>query len=441
MSQSHSVHRSSRMPWLALWVVSTAVILGLCARPKSAPVVEDEIYWIGSSYYYNLAFVQRDWGNPDWRLLPARENPPIAKYVVGASLALTGEHITSPDLLACFYVMFSKIPGAWGTGADYEQRAAVARRLDPALRQQVETARHVTLTPALLVPPRIAMVVCIALTSLLVFLFAQTVVGKPVALLASQALLLHPIATEAYNHALADAVAMLLSAGAAIAILGCTATLMQADRNWGAMARNAALAGFLLGLACGAKMNSLVILALAGVSLAFVLAGAVSPLDRSRITGAAAMAAGALALAVTTFVVINPAIYDDVGAGLAATITEHRRTEVIQRSFLNGGLESLSAKVTAVGDMLAFSPLLVFPLAFLAIAALASPRPGVRLVGAWWLVAWLGVTLWIPFQRLRYVAPLLVPTLLLAAIGADLLVVWLRSAGRRRFVATRTRAS
>jgi hypothetical protein len=43
-----------------------------------------------------------------------------------------------------------------------------------------------------------------------------------------------------------------------------------------------------------------------------------------------------------------------------------------------------------------------------------------RFVAGWWLVAWLAVSFWIPFLRLRYAAPVLLPTLLLLASAAEL---------------------
>jgi hypothetical protein len=96
------------------WALGLGVSLFFSARPGSEPVVEDELYWIGSAYYHHLAFGQRDTSNPDWRLLPARENPPVAKYVIGASLAFAGQSVESLDLLGGFYLLFAQVPGAWG---------------------------------------------------------------------------------------------------------------------------------------------------------------------------------------------------------------------------------------------------------------------------------------------------------------------------------------
>ena len=60
--------------------------IALCSIPfflsydrRDRPVSLDEIYWIGQTYYYHLAFERMEWPHPDWLLLPARNNPPVGK--------------------------------------------------------------------------------------------------------------------------------------------------------------------------------------------------------------------------------------------------------------------------------------------------------------------------------------------------------------------------
>lgn len=410
--------RSSLVVWLTLWAASSLVIFGIHAQPKKGPLAEDEIYWIGSSYYYNLALVRLDVGNQDWQLLPAQENPPIAKYLIGLSLAVTGQHVTSPDLLGCFYMMFSGVPGAWGEGKDFEKRSAVVERMDPTLRERVRTAREISLDPALYVPARLAMMLCLALTSLLGFCFAQKLVSKLAALAASQALLLHPIAIEAYNHATADAVALLFSTAAAMAIFDCVTRVLDTG-SLGKIATSGVLAGTLLGLACGAKMNSLVIFGLAGASFAAVIVTPSISLRRKRLYPAILGAFTVFTTALVVFIATNPAVYKNIKSGVAATFIEHKRTEAIQVKFLSGRLDSLAEKVYGVGELLALSPLWLIPLALVAVLALTAARSSVRFVGAWWMIAFISVALWIPFLRLRYAAPLLVPSILLTAVTIE----------------------
>ncbi|MGB7327000.1 MAG: hypothetical protein WBD31_19145 [Rubripirellula sp.] len=98
---------------------------------------EDEVYWIRSAYYYDLAFVERDLDHNDWQLLPARENPALGKYLIGATLHASGRRIATPDILGSFYLMFANMPGAWGADEAFEKRRQVAIRVAPTIAGQV----------------------------------------------------------------------------------------------------------------------------------------------------------------------------------------------------------------------------------------------------------------------------------------------------------------
>jgi hypothetical protein len=428
---------SRRLPigvWLALWAVCTILSLGLWARPRTTPLEDDEIYWIGSSYYYDLAFVRHDWRSPDWQLLPARENPPVAKYLIGLGLATTGQHVASPDLLGCFYSMFASVPGAWGTGTDYAKRAAVVARMTPEFRDKLRNARQINLAPELLTPPRMAMIGCAVLASLLVFLFGRRALSGPAGLLASQGLLLHPVVVEAYNHALSDAVALIFSTAAAVVTFHWTSRFMASPPTGFTRGWCAVLGGVLLAFACGSKMNSLVIVALAGLSLAFVALRAWRQPDHGRIAQVLFFGGGLFATALAVFIAINPTILHDVAGGLAATVTEHRQTETLQVQFMQAHLETLAQRIGAVATMTAFSQIAFSVLAIYAAWCLASVRLGVRFVAGWWLIAWVCVGVWIPFSRLRYVMPLIVPTVLLGAALLENVVMLAASRIRKTHV-------
>lgn len=409
--------------WLVLWVICTGVSLALWSRPRNAAIKDDEIYWIGSAYYFDLAFVRHDWSNADWQLLPARENPPVAKYVIGLSLAVADQHITSPDLLACFYLLFEGVPGAWGEGEDYAKRAAIVARMDPHLRETLSRAKQINLAPQLLIPPRIAMVVCSVITSLLVFWLGQTALSRLAALLASQALLMHPVVVEAYNYALSDAVALLFSTLAVVATFRWTLSFLSpATRLFSRVSWSLAV-GLALALACGAKMNSLVIVLLAGASLAFVAWRNWRHSAVGRLRGTLVLGSGIFAVALGVFVAFNPTIIQRGATGLAATVTEHRLTEAIQAKFLRPHLVTLAPKAAAVAQMTVFSPIACALLIACAIAGLALAPFAIRFIAAWWMIVWICVTLWIPFAQLRYVMPLMAPTVLLAAASLEALIL------------------
>lgn len=383
---------AGRLPLtLALWALATALVVALTARPTAPEVWEDECYWIGSAYYFDLAWRQRDWEHPDWQLLPARENPPVAKYVIGASLTLAGERIATPDVLGAFYAFFARVPGAWGEGEAREKRAAVVARMNPDLRTQIGSAHSIRLGSELFLPPRIAMLTCTVLASLILLLLARSAMSAAAALVASQVTLLHPVATEAMNHAMADAVCLLFSAAAAWATLGLLRALATPGPTRSFPVMRVLAAGALLGLACGAKMNALTVVLAAGAGLA-------------------------------TFIALNPTLHSGLADGLLATVREHRLTAEIQTRVFGIRLDSPLERIEQSSTLFAFHPWAWLLLAAPALGCLASPRLTVRFSGIWWLLAWAAIVAWLPLAWLRYTAPLLLPTALVAGLALDALL-------------------
>lgn len=421
------IQRGNR--WLAggrgllAWAAGIAVALGFSAKPSSTPIVVDEVYWIGSAYYFHLAAHARDFSNPDWRLLPARENPPGAKFLIGAALALAGESVNSPDTLGTFYLVFSGVPGAWGDSSDQAKREAVVSRMTPAGLAAVKDSQQVRLPELWIKAARAAMVVCLAAASLALFLLGRRFLGAMSALLVSISLPLHPIASEALNHALADAPALMFSAVAAALLAVCFQAISRTSGNTLRTSMLTVGAGAVSGFACATKMNSLVVIAVAAAGFAYLILhgarGAKSGGYRVAVISAAFFAGAAL----LTFLAVNPALYGDWWAGVRATVEEHRNTARIQAGFLPDNLSGITQRLGAVGTLVGFTRWAWLPPLACATLLLLKPRSGChRFFAAWWLLAWVMVTAWIPFPWLRYAAPLLPPTLLLLAATADWLV-------------------
>ena len=78
-----------------------AVIVGLIAAAvilfqlPSEPHFVDESAYYSQSYYARL-FVTGDWNDPSWLTYPAYDLPPLPKYLIGASLWLSGQRAPSP---------------------------------------------------------------------------------------------------------------------------------------------------------------------------------------------------------------------------------------------------------------------------------------------------------------------------------------------------------
>ncbi len=414
-----------------IWAVGLAAVLAGSARPGSSPVEEDELYWVGSAYYFHLACVEHDFANADWRLLPARENPPVAKYVIGAAVALAGEQVSTPDLLAGFYLRFAGIAGAWGGPGDQAKRSAVVTRMSPEFVRLVRASGRVVVPAACLRPARLAMVGCIVGASLGLFVLARTLVPAPLGLVVSIALPLHPIVAEAMNHVSADAPALMLSTAASVSLVACLRGLWR-GRPLGLTMRLAIGAGIFSGLACAAKMNALVVPLLAGVvfGLAPLLARGKGGLARAPFSAVVAAALLFGLAAVGGFIAVNPALYGEVWAGLRATVEEHRRTGEIQAAFLLDRLDTWWDRLGAMGLLIGFSRWAWIPLSASAVVLGFAGSLRHRFLAGWWLLAWLTVSLWIPFLRLRYAAPALLPTLLLLAAVADFVLLRFRATVR-----------
>jgi hypothetical protein len=408
--------------WVVAWLACSLVTLGLFAKPKTTPIHPDEVYWIGSTYYHHLAFERRDWRHPDWMLQPARENPPVAKYVIGLGLALQGQHIVNRDMLGCFHLMFVA-PGAWGEGEEYAKRVAVVGAMNPTTCRQVQGGPGVTKPRALPHLARYVMLLCAAVTSLLLFLFGASVATPPTGLIASQLLLLHPFMIHASNRTMSDPVALMFGTATAFATWKFLTPFVTADTtaDTGAditarVVRAALLTGVLLALACGAKMNSLIVVFLFGGGV--IAAAAIAWRNGDKKRASLALWAGALGLSVALalFVLINPAILFDLLGGLVALVREPQLNTAIQarvmfQLHLTGFGEKSAGMASIAGGVVPFLLAATLVLA----AAWKWNRPGVWLIVAWWAISVACVTAWIPFDWSRYMLPILPPFALLVA--------------------------
>jgi hypothetical protein len=411
----------SRGSWLIAWLLCTVASLAIFARPRAADINIDEIYWIGSSYYYHLAFDRWDWSHPDWKMMSARENPPVAKYAIGLSLAAHGQHVVHRDMIGCFRVMFPARPSNASDFPDYP--AVVADIGDVTL---ADCARPlggpgVTRKGEILYLARKIMVVCAVLTSLVLFLFGSSIANRATGLLASQLILVHPIIADAYNHAMADAVMLMFSVAGALLTWRVFERVTRPDEPpmRGTIGLVAA-AAVTMGLACAAKMNALVVVMLFGASLSVAAALLWRRGLPRRALRALALGAAGGAITAATFVLVNPALLVDFPAALFDLFGLQTRGLAYTVSVMPElRLTSLGQKVNAVAfvsmGLLPWLPAATFypAAAFAFLAAVKWPRPGVWFVSGWLALCLIVVTWWIPIGWPRYVVPVIAPFLLL----------------------------
>ncbi|WP_422929127.1 phospholipid carrier-dependent glycosyltransferase [Singulisphaera sp. PoT] len=389
--------------------------LGLLSFGDERPHV-DEVYWIGSAYYFDLAVVRGELDHPDWRLLPARENPPMGKYLIGAALYAGGIRVKTLDALGSYYLTFWE----WGEGEDRAKRQAVVDRMTPGVERSVRLATYRPIRPTELYIGR-ALVILLGFGSALgVASIGRACSGRATGAIASLAFASHPIIILAYARTLVDIIALFFSIVAVRLLL---ATLRPAfggpGRSRAATTGLGIATGLALALACGSKMNALVVAALAGVVWLRLVVRAIGPAGRSARAPAVGLGIGGL-VAAAVFVGSNPALYPDLRSGLFALMEEHRRTAQLQVAFLgkhiwlDPGADRLLAVAKLVG---------IRPEAFLAVVLAAAWQSvdGLRrfshntVVCLWWWISVALVVVWIPFAWERYAAPAVPPSVLVVA--------------------------
>jgi hypothetical protein len=422
------------------WLVMAALV-ALCAIPyyrgyehRSEPLGEDEIYWIGQTYYYHLAFEKRDWSNPDWQLLPARENPALGKFVIGAGLQLNGLSVTNPDWLGVFFLIAKDRPNGWGKGRDFAERQAVVDRMSPAVRDQAVKADYFDCPMQFVTTARAVMAVFGMISVLGVYILASFYTGRVAALLAALLFVLHPAVAEAYMETSVDILAVAFSLAAVIHFVLIERVAWQRCRRPGlCRALLCASGGVSLAFAVGSKLNAAVV-GFLGVAMGLAwLASFLRCQPAGSRESCKAMLA-MLAISLLVFMALNPVNYPDPARGVWASYADQQRSLAVQNfvpTDVHGPqpLHTTGQRLLALAKMTALHPA-VFALVMAAFFwdlfknfRRGGPLPVIAL---WWIIAVLAVGLWLPFSRPRYVLPVVVPSVIMICIAAGGL------AGRRR---------
>lgn len=397
----------------------------------------DEIYWVGSVYYYDLVMIERLPLHPDWQLLPSRENPPVGKYLIGAALMLQGDRITNLDPLASFFLHYAELPGAWGRGSSVAKRQAVVDRMSKESRNARERSEYQPLSDRMLRSGRWLMLVMGLLATAGVMVLGWQIAGPATSTLAGLLFALHPITFMTAVRISVDLIALAFSIAAILAL----SLLLNAHTCGHEDSRRRELGlpvmlGVCLALACGAKMNATVVLITTLIVWMVLLV-----LPGRRWKRLALVVSGALAISAVVFVVINPALYPDPMNGLIALIRENAISAGIQAEFIGDGLTSLSDRFRALsvlvcGRRLWLGAALLLLVAMQTVRGLWRGDLALLVVCLWWWVAVLAVGLWLPFAWPRYALPLLPPTALLIASGIisipQAIVRWLISRAEKR---------
>ena len=390
------------------------------------PVHEDEPAWIGSAYYFDLV-ARGELSHPDWRLLPARESPPVGKYLFGAALWLSGRPIRSIEPLASHYEFWRTVPGAWGTGTDLDDRRAIADRLSASARAAIGQGTYRPIGAQQLLTARLLTAAFGVICAIAVGSVACACRGPTTGLLAGVIFAVHPIVVHAYTHALFDIISLAFSVLAVRGLIAVLSSIWSEPESRGWTLMKGMGTGVLIALAVGTKMNSLVVAALALLLTLVVIGRAWRRQTGDAVLGLALVLA--VAVSIVLFIEINPANYPDVLNGLRDSFAVPARTTKVQATFLPNFLGTPSAKWAALGRLVCGHPaglwiLTAFLLGptWLGLRRL-TPRTVVTL---WWWLALVMVAAWIPFAWSRYALPLVPPAAVLLADSLVALSGWIR---------------
>ena len=388
----------------------------------------DEAHKLGETYYWHLFAEQRDVANPDWTGdFYARTNPPVAKYLYGASLALAGVHVRDRQLQADFE-------------SYWRQSAELRKRVPDAM---LRVARRTSAAFA-------------AATCALLFVIGRRAGGTLVGAGAVLLFVGHQMVQQQARLGVTDGVLMFFMAAIAPATLLAARSLREHVRVPGRQGAGAwlrlllssvALPGVLIALAAGTKLTGALGAVVYAPCVVLALLSMDSQVSRTRRIGLALLAVALTgAVAVAFFVAIDPYYYHDPVSRLLGTLRTYRDWTQVQQVDPGIGLFGLRERMAVVGQFglrsatlplaeilgrpgmwlttLGFSAGLV-GLIGRAYRGLRAGDPDPAIVLLWTAVCLVGITGWLPLTWERY---LLLPYLAICLVTAAGLVELVRGA-------------
>jgi hypothetical protein len=432
-------HKTWVIEPILLLVAFLAIIRLGIGKAQTAPFHIDEAHKIAETYYYHLFFVDHDVANPAWHEdFYARMNPPVAKYIMGANLALHREAVLDLSLQQKFE-QFWKTP--------------------QYLREQIPRS--------LLLHARSVSVVFAALTLVLLYLIGRLLGSPLVGILGALLLACHPIFRYHATIALTDSILTFFMTAMVPATVMTVDLLLSKDvaapattlrsRRGGRMVACVALTAVIGAAAAGTKLNGVLAAVFFAVSM---FAGLL--LEPARSQGArrpwlaakmAAVTAASLGLALILFVGINPYLYNAPVSRLLSTLRVQGDWMLKQALDPGQPLWTAVQKISAIGVYDFALPQSFFfktgaPLLFIVFSmgvlcmvvdvlkAQATRRVCVCKVTVlvWMIVYGFGVGAWIPVTWDRYFLPLAPFIALISGYGIVAIFKTLRVlSGRVRF--------
>jgi hypothetical protein len=409
---------SSRFVEIAVWTVLSIAVYGFflsLSLPRiTEPADWDEPQWIlVSQIYFYLAY-HGDFSNQLWNYnfgTYGRNNPKIAQYFIGAPIFFSG----NVDL------GFKTAKWDWYKSFAENERAGL-------------TPRFLTLFYGRLLIPFLG-----AACALLFFLLMARSMHWIPALAAAIFLGSHPLFVSYSAKALQD-VPTLFFCMLFLSVMSLLDWRKAMAGSWLKALTYSVIAGFLLGLAIGTKMNNLALLMVFAIFLGWLCLDLAEGRPRLLVRQSAkALFLGALALLVCakTAIQSNPYLYAD---SLQATMEKSRalfELSSIVRSYPAIALKSYASKIKAINRNLcpkrSLAPLAGAVMVFGFVCFLCRFRKALKQnqVGEADRLTWLGLAgliifaanfFWLPFDWARFFIPFLLPAAILIGFAAEGLV-------------------
>ena len=393
--------------------VDAAVLIAIGAtlwrRIETAPFHIDEVAWTGYGYYYGLLFEKRDIHSPDWRIIAARRDFPVGKYVYGFGLKL--QHYPIVDL---------KVHNAF------------------SLLWRDPYKLYSVIPPGIITAGRKVAWFFSTFAVWLIYILTRRTAGIIPGMIASVLLVVNPLSVI-FVQALTDTMLLSGLVGGALIVSAWRSgpEKLSHRRIW----ITAISAGLLTGIAAGIKANG----AILGFYLAFAatwvcIRKKTPPVSRMSMV-ASTIVAGTAAIAI--FVAVNPALYYDPWKEILFYLRFKAQDVAFQQTYIGPAIRGASEKIsTVISRVLLWGPYVPFPFVGLFAAVgiwrlirnfLKKPRGGEILLAIWCAVMVGSVTLWIPLDWDRYYLPAVAAVATLSATGIVAILEAMFSQVRKRF--------
>ena len=396
----------------AILIVLVAVVAVVVLRAPMATqrFTIDESRWISTSRYFWITFVELDLFGPAWRPnYVVLTQPPVARYLIGAGLALQG---WTPD----------QLNGRYDSLRSREWNVQMGNVPSDELLQAAR---------------RVVFVFAVGAVVLL-YVVGRMLGGPPAGLAAAGLGLANPLLSTLWTRALAESILAFFTLGALALALRSLPRVATGD----APAAGPLLSGVSLGLAAASKLSGGIgavgIVLFGLLQQAFALAATRRPVGLKQWFDVASAA-------LIAFVVVNPLVYPDP-FGRARALLAHRREEMLQQQAIwpeqsvAPDLRSRGATVArrAFDEFATFRmidpvapdvPLVIVGLTFVVAGAwrelARSRQPGERtLFLAWILATYAVVTANLGFDSSHYYAPPVTLNVILGGVAVGAALRW-----------------